>query len=258
MLKAFVESLDGVDAKYHDLYEKVDGGFALKVDEKGYKAKLSEFRERNVELNKTTDELRQQAERFKGIDPDKYAEAVKALDILDKSEEGKLLKDGKYEDVFKKRTESLRNGYEQRLTDMQKTIKQLQDQSKGYFDKLASLTVETRITNAVTELGVPRKGALTDIIGRAKSDWSVDENGELKLATGKVDKDGNPLDVNGWAKTLLSDAPYLFESQQGGGATGGRRSEPSNGRRSIPASELSKNLEAVASGKLSVDVPAGE
>ena len=66
------KSLKEIPAEDVRLYVERDGAWHLDVDSKEEKAKLAEFREHNIELEKQVRELNA---RFEGIDP----EAVRKL-----------------------------------------------------------------------------------------------------------------------------------------------------------------------------------
>ena len=62
-IKAFVKTLDGLDDKFHHLYEKTEDGYILQVEDTDYKSKLEEFKkleERAATAEKATEKYKSQ------------------------------------------------------------------------------------------------------------------------------------------------------------------------------------------------------
>jgi hypothetical protein len=253
MLKAFVKTLEEVAEKYRDLYVETDGGFVLKVEDKDYKAKLDEFRQNNIDLKKKRDELEGTMKRFEGIDPDKWEEAKKALDTITNLEEKDLLKGGKLDEVIQRRLATAQAAFEKKENDYKKRVQALETETGDYKGKYSGLLVETKVGGVISNVGVPRKGALGDIMNRARSTWKVNDKGELE-APGQYNASGKPVTLEEWAQQLLADAPYLFESQQGGSASGGsqKAKQDTGSKVQVDGNDpeaFGRNLEAIAKGQ---------
>jgi len=259
MLKRLVKSLEEVDEKYHDLYEADgDNGFILKTDDKDYKAQLDEFRNNNRVLFNDKAAMEENLAKFKDMDPAKYEEAIKALDVLNQYEEKQLLKDGKLEDVLSIRTKAMQADYDTQITALQSAVKDAIGQKEKYQGQLGSLRVEAIATKALSTVGRLRAAATTDALSRANATWKLGDDGRI---TAHVDGkaayglDGEALTPDEWAKNLLKSAPHLFEKGTGGGSEGS--SNNSNNHSQDPKvinrndiKTFGLNLEDIASGKV--------
>lgn len=264
-LKPRVKSLDDIDEKYHDLYVKKGDEFVLDVEEK-QDDRLSEFRQNNIELKKANDELKKQladlqkiVEPFKDMKPDEIQKAKDALAEQAKNRDKKLIEEGKVDEVVAARTATMKEDYDRRLTQAQKTIETLTAANTNHSAKLKKLTIRSTVMNAIDAVGAIRQGAADDVLSRAEAVWDLDEHGNLK---GKdlYNSSGKDMTMEEWAKDLLQKAPHLFESSQGGGAGGsGKPKDKEPNVKSVDGSDplaVGKNLEGIAKGTTRVNMPA--
>jgi len=258
MLKRLVKTLEEVDEKYRDLYE-ADGedGFILKTDDKDFKEKLDEFRTNNRALFKDKEGLEKMLAKFKDVDPDKYREAMKALDVLNQYEESQLIKDGKLEEVLSRRTTAMQSEFMTQIEALKAANADALNQKQTYQQQLGSLRVEALANKALGKVGRVRNSAITDALNRANNVWKLDDAGNISAhINGKqaYGKDGEPLTVDEWARNLLKDAPHLFEKGGGGGGEGSSQSsDSSNDPKIVDRSDpkaFGANLEAIAAGKV--------
>lgn len=262
-LKAMIASLDEVEENLRPLYTKVnDNEFVLDVDDGDYKSKLSEFRDTNVALATKMRELEAVAEKYKGVDLDKYSQALEALDELQNVKDKQMIDEGKIEELLATRTERLRADYEGKIEALSKDL----DKNKGLAEKYSGLystqAIDGTVIKTLSELKAEiNPGAMQDILARARNVWSVDEEGELqprRNGNTLYGKDPNvPLTMDEWATELVHDAPWLFRGSQGGGA-GGSGQAAGNGAVLAPGDQdaINSNIENIAAGK--VVVTAGE
>lgn len=206
-LKAAVDNLDAVDKAHHSLYEKgQDNRFYLSVEGMVPSERLVEFRNNNVELKKSL-------EKFEGVDVEKYK-------LLSKREkeimEGKLIEQGKVEEVVAERVKGLKTEYDAKLTDAGKTITTM-------TSKLSSVLIDSAVKSAAVSLGV-LPSAVDDVVLRAKTVFQV-RNGEVVAVNDRGDvmygtDPTKPLTIDEWAKQLKTKAGHLFEGMKGSGAPG--------------------------------------
>ncbi|MCK5603025.1 hypothetical protein KAR91_14170, partial [Candidatus Pacearchaeota archaeon] len=114
---------------------------------------------------------------------------------------------------------------------------------------------------AIGDVAVPLKGASSDIMGRARSVWKVNEQGELEAlnadGTAVYETDGTTaLQMSTFAQDMIKSAPFLFEKSSGGGGGGGHK-RPNGGDdvKTLASSDqkaIGKNLEKIASGEIEV------
>ena len=208
MLKFIVDTLEGVDQTVASLYEKQeDGKFRLNVEGAVPREKLDEFRNTNIELLKKVD-------AFKGIDAKKYGELV----ALEKRVTDKELVDaGKVDEVVQGRISQMKTEHEGVVT-------QLNEQLGVANRQLESLLIDSAVRVKALESGV-LPTAVDDVMLRAKTAFKIVDGRAVPHSDGKVvyGKDGvNPMSVEEWIGSLAKNAPHLFGSTQGGGASGSR------------------------------------
>lgn len=210
-LKFQVDSLEGIAEGQQSLYAKndEDGKFYLQVEGAVSKKKLDEFRNNNIQL-------RQEAEKYKDIDLDKYNELLAQASAADKK---KMVPMAKIDEMVTEKTKTMQQEHA-------KVIKQLETEKSQLSGNLNTLLIDTDVRkNAVGDAYKVADTAMDDVVMRAKTVFKV-ENGKAVPydANNNViyGKDGtNPMSVNEWIAGLHKTAPHLFEKSSGSGATGG-------------------------------------
>ncbi len=257
-LKALVAKIEDVDEKHRDLYTKTDAGYVLDVDDGDYKTKIGEFRGNNIELKQQLEKLQGDVDKFKGIDPKKYKDALAELTSF---KEKNLIEAGKIDEVVHQRTEQMRSDLNGQITALTARAEKAEGLTKQFKGQLDSSLIETQITSAISGVGAVRKGAIADVIGRARALWVVNEQGQLVAMKGSeavYGKSGDkPLTPTEWAQSLMQEAPFLFEPAQGGGAGGSKREGGSGDTKTIAAGDkkaFGDNLAAIAAGTVKVDM----
>lgn len=246
------ESLEAVPEDYRRLYAEaedegegkvyrlVPGARVLLDQIKQLKSKVDEFRGTNRSL---AAQMKDMEKRMAGIDPEAYKKGMEALDKLREIDEQGLIKEGKVDEVIEKRVaarvEAMRRDAESQVRAKDEVIAQHKQEVQSLRSRLGALLIDTQVQTAVNEVGKPRPGAMTDIVARARSTFHITDTGEVQPRDQQGElrygKDGQPLTFKEWAAELLTSAPHLFESPQGGGAGGGQKGNTANGRvRVIP------------------------
>lgn len=261
-LKALIAQLEDVSEELREHYvpaEGEGGGFVLDSDESEYKKKLDEFRNNNRKLHREQDRLRKEAEKTKGIDPERYQEAVDALEKLESMEDSELLKEGNIDAVVAKRTEAMKKENDKQMNARQKLLDVAMKERDKMKSRLGSLLIDSEVTRAISKIGKPRQGALDDILGRAHKTWQIDEEGDVvpQSEGGETvyGTDGEPLTMEGWSADLLTNASHLFEGGGGGGGTGSKKPAKPGSKKTVQASDamaFGKALEGVADGSVEV------
>lgn len=264
-LKLLIKNLDEVPEAIRGEYTKQeDGTYLLGVEEKDYKEKLDEFRTNNRELFKQREQLTKDIKKFEGIDPEKYRLATEALGKLDEQEDANLLKAGKVEEVFNKRTGAMKTDYENKLTAKEEALVKSTKEAGTYRDLYRDLKLNQEVAQTIEGVGNVRKGALPDVMARAKQIFQLDDQGQLVAKNDKGEavygKQGEPLTLQEWSSNLLQSAAHLFEQAAGGGAKGGRQNDGVGtiikGQLVNPTpQQFGRNLKDIASGKVEVVRP---
>ena len=221
------------------------------------KLKTNEFRDNNLALTKEKETLTTNLGKFSGIDTKKYQELLqKETDLADK----KLIEAGKIPELVEAKTQervaAMKGEYTGQIETLTSNLEASTSQAALYKNALDSNTIEVAISKAVLEVGNLKKGALIDVISRAKSTWRVDKDGNPvamngdTIVYGKEGKD--PITVGEWAQNLAQEAGYLFEGNTGGGAQGSG-SFGAGGKTQITTAEW-----RAAKGKYSKDIASGK
>lgn len=189
------------------------------------KAELESLKSSIVKLESKRDELinenksfKEQMKAWEGLDPDSVRGM---LQNLENDEEKKLIAEGKFDDVIKKRTEKISAEFGGKISTLEKERDQFRAQAEQYQSIISNMAIDTNIVeNFVREKGL--ESAIEDVKYRAKATWRY-EDGEL------IPRDKNGEIIQGengvltpaeWVKNLKKTAPHLFPESVSGGASG--------------------------------------
>ena len=210
-LKFKFKSKEEIPAEHASLYAERDGEWMLDVEGVVDKSKHDEFRTANVALRK---ELEDQKKRFEGIDPD---EVRKLAEEKQKLEETQQLKLGEVEKVLENRLKTAKSEWDKQLA-------AVSSERDALNVRLTAIQIDQGVITVATKKGL-RPTAIPDITARARTVFRL-ANGlptafETDGKTVRFGKDGmTPMTLEEWVDAQVSEAPHLFESNAGGGATG--------------------------------------
>lgn len=216
MLKYKVNDLNEVAEEHRGLYEEKEVGgkkvFILKVEGAVDRDRLNEFRDNNITLRKRIEELE---ESYEGIDlsPEEIKELIAKADQIRSS---KAKGNEEVEAEVNARTERLKKEYEAKLN---KANEQIGSLTQGLTD----LTINQSAVAAATKRGL-RASAIPDLTNRARVIFKLVDGKPVAVEsdgkTVRYGKDATPLTIDEWVEQLTADAPHLFESNSGSGASG--------------------------------------
>ncbi|MFT0140777.1 hypothetical protein ACEK07_46130 [Alcanivoracaceae bacterium MT1] len=188
------------------------------------------LKEKRDELLKAQRALKDQLKQYDGIDPER---ARKLEAQLAENEEAQLIADGKLDEVLNKRTERMREEYDRKLAEAQKTA----EGSKAFAQKFRGRVMSDEIRAAAGKAGLV-DSAVEDAIYRAGALFEVNDEGEVvpKEEAG-LDADGKPLTPLAWLKSMQEKAPHWFPVPQGGGAPGNNGGKATGKKRSEMSAE---------------------
>jgi hypothetical protein len=187
---------------------KQDGAvFRLDVSGVVPASRLDEFRANNIRLQ-------QEMEKFKGVDPAKYAELQEQAQKL---AEGELIKKGDVDGLVNLRVGEMKKTYETQIGDMTGKLSQAEQ-------NLSRLLIDNVVKNEGLKAGV-LPVAIDDLALRAGATFQL-QNGVpvMKDSSGNVvyGRDGTtPKSIGEWVTDLRKAAPHLFQGFSGSGAGGG-------------------------------------
>lgn len=180
-----------VPAEHSSHYVEKGGAFVLDVDGAVERERLDEFRQSNVELLKRLKD-------YEGIDPGKAKDLMARQAELDSEN---LLKSGDVAKMVEAKVAPVLQQLEAERSNAAKLRQQLEEQ-----------TLLDAVAKAGARRGVRAK-ALPDLQARARGLWKVVGGVVLPAAEGET------VSLDAWVEGLTADAPHLFESNAGGGAS---------------------------------------
>lgn len=233
-LKRILKSLDGVAEAVAALYTKqADDTYLLEVegveDTTGLKATVKQLRTEN-------DEFKKAMAKWEGFDP----EQIKSLMVNSKdTEEQKLIKEGKFEEVVKRRTEALVADYEKKLKGAGDAL--TGEKSKG--QKMHTKVLDAALSTAAAAVGV-HKSALKDIMLQGRTVFSLNDDSDVvavKDGSVVLGKDGkSPLQPSEWLESQREESSHWFPA--GGGGSGSQsnsnRSSGGDGKKEMKRADF--------------------
>lgn len=208
MLKAVVDSLDGVPEALHEFYAESDGNYVLAVQGMVPKSKVDEFRNNNVDLTRQMEELKNTVD---SIDLDKYNEMMQKIQD---DEAASLIKAGKIDELVEMKSKAQTDHFNAELA---KTAKE----RDALIREMEGIKIDTAVKDAALKSGVT-KTAIDDVLLRARNTFKLQEGkvtpldgeGNVIYSAGTTD----PLSISGWMDSLSESAPHLFAPSSGGGS----------------------------------------
>lgn len=259
-LKATLASLDGLDDATKAMYKQADGKWVLDV-EGGVvgKEKLEEFRSTNTQLLKKVETLETAMKGFEGIDPLKYKEF---MDKLQSSDEQKLIKDGKLEEVIKLRITKMEEAHTQQLQALTKkweAEKVAREESQKDRD---TYIIDNELRKATDNPDLGFQPGVADILQARVRGEFVYKDGKVI----RVKKDGSvvfgadgitPATINEYLAEVAKSSPYLVKASQGGGANnnggGGGGNQKQIKRAAFNALDATSQSKSMKDGVIVVD-----
>lgn len=219
VLKVVVDSLDGVDAKHHDLYVKSDDGkFRLDAeieDVSGLKGALEKERKAARDAEAKRKELE---DRIKGIDPDEYEALKKAKE---EAEEARMKAEGRADELAQRKAEKAIAEANKKLADAE--AKAAAERQRA--DRFSQRVLDDQIRAAAAKAGL-HPHAIDDALFRGRSLFQLDENGRA-VQLGEdgqpvPGKDGStPFNPAEWLDSMKESAPHWFPAGSSGSGSGG-------------------------------------
>lgn len=264
-LKRFVTTLDEVDEAFRSHYQQDEarGGYALQLDGPDESAeRLKEFRQSNIDLSKKLKAAEERAERFKGVDPEKYEVALAAYEKLQADEEGRLIAEGKTDEVVKRRVASMREDFEHQTKALTSARDNLQSKLDAATRELSVYKIDHAALAAVEGIARINPGAKEDILNRARNLFRMNSDGKAEInpdAGGAAyAKDGSLHTMDSWAKSLVEGGNSHLIMPPESGETRGHRGggDGSRGGRGVLSNPdmdtIGRNIDKIASGETRV------
>ena len=205
-MKHKVEKIEDVAEPLRPFYEKgqgTDTAFYLQVEGMVPKTQLDDFRNNNIALMQERDQLK---EKFKDVDPVKYAELIASAAKTPEAIEA----------AVQARVKQMRDEHNA-------TLKERDTQIGTLSQQLNTVLVDGSLKSEAAKSGV-LPTALDDVVLRGRMVFSTKDGKMIaKNERGEAlyDTDGtSPLSIGTWLKDLKKAAPHLFQGMQGSGGQG--------------------------------------
>lgn len=246
MLKAILDTLDGLPEAQQGLYKLENGKYVLdaEIEEHpkvhGLKNALTNVREEH--------RLAKEAlAPYKGVDLTKYKQMEEHERQI---AEGKLIAEGKVEELVALRTSALKEA-------LTAEIEKWKTEAGTTRSQLDTLVIDNAVHTAAAKHGV-KKTAMDDVMLRARAVFRTHE-GKAVAFQGEnpmYGKDGTSfLGIDEWMQNLPAIAGHLFEDSKGSGAPGGGAPKGVPGPGTVARGDQDgflKNIEKIAAGQVKV------
>lgn len=210
---------DWLQAQVQNAIAKATGG-------KGLDGLVNNNKELLAEKKRLQEEYSGLQEKLKPLgDLDQAAELLRKFSD---DEELKLFKDGKLDDLVKRKTDAMVKRHQQDIANWQKQVGEKEAREKHLMGMLSEATVDRALAEAAAKAGV-LKSAIPDVLARGRGVFRLEEDANGFRVLPK-DGDGQlifaadgktPLTPEAWLETLKESASHFFPGSGGGGATGG-------------------------------------
>jgi DNA-directed RNA polymerase subunit F len=235
----FIED-EEVRAKAIEAHKASMDQVMISIDEKIEEA-TSGLKQKNDELLNEKKQIQKTLKNFENIDPEKAREA---LNFLDNNDDAQMIKDGKIGELIDKRTSQMRSDHEAAILELSNNFEESKSTASQYKGLYESKMIDDAIREAAIGAKV-RPEAITDILLRGRSVFSLNEKGDVESRTkdGHLRKtiDDKILTTVNWIEGLKKDAPHYWPGSDGVGANGGHLGDMSDIDRAINQASASGN-----------------
>lgn len=192
-------------------------------------SKLSEFRDKNIQLSKDNEDLiaeRTMLRSVVGEDVEGFKTDIDDMRAIRQRVKDGELKEGRHvEEAIAKRTEEMRKGYTDQLSAeaREKNAWKARAEQENQRYKEQVVVSAVRAACSSPDLGV-LPNAVDDIVERAKKVFRVSDDGRLSAYNGDAmiyGADGtSSVSPGEWVGKLRETQNYFFKGSHGGGAGG--------------------------------------
>lgn len=259
-MKFVINSLEDVAESLRGEYEAHSGKFRLKVEGDipallEANAKIVEFRNNNIELNKEVTRLKPIAEKFEGIDADEARTAIEKVKALGK----KGVNDPQDFDT------KLSSAVDAALKPLREQLTTMTSEVQSERQRANDFLLRSQVADAFTKVG-GKANASDFVVNLAKDIFEVKDN-SVVAKTGKFStaKPGDPISIDEWLESVQQNHDYVFAPSSGGGAprdkkganggSGGPQPKLKEGQtllKNPTPQELGEHSAAIAAGKVKI------
>jgi len=276
MLKAMLDSLEGLDESMKEHYKEKDGKFYLDVEKigglalenvDGLKSTVEKLRtsEKTLQqsLKSVQDSLNEHSKKYEGIDPEVARSALSKIDEI-KNWDGET----KVKKAVEVAEQKLQSKMEELVKQHSTKVEELEDEIANSQSQLQDAIVTSRIIEAISKEGgnvdllIPHVRKNVNMIKDNNGRWKpevINDEGNPRIG----DSQGNPMTITQFVQEMKSKdifaAAFSGVSSTGSGKTGSTEgsTQKKTDVKVVKAGDkqgLSQNLEQIATGKVQVDM----
>jgi len=232
------DAFDNLPEGIKEHYAQDGDNYVLQTDSND---KIDEFRNNNRTLYRENEELKKRQAEFEK----QLAESQKEVQQRTEKE---LLSEGKIDELLDKRTEAMRQSYEEK-------INQLAQQYQSAEQTLDIHIVENQIRDAAIKAHARNDRAVDHIIRAIKPQLKREGTSAVRVdgqGNAVMGSDGKtPQGIPDLVEELRASDSFLFAESTGSGANGGQNATQ-NGKKRIRRSEIGKYITEVAKGEVEI------
>lgn len=198
---------------------------AIEKETAGLKAKNAELLGKLKEIQGSYSQVTETLKQWDGLDPEQVKDTMKRLQM---SEEARLIADGKFEEVLKRKTDIVAAEWNSKYKAKEQTEAELRANLESIQSKYASLRIDESVRAELAKLGA-LPAAIEDAVLRARMTFKLEGDDVLArdrdgaLLTGKQ----GALSIAEWSENMREHAPHWFGKPTGGGDR--KQSTPNSG-----------------------------
>lgn len=251
-LKATLATLDGLSNDVKALYKSSgDGKFVLDIEGMVPKEKLDEFRNTNNQLLEDVKGLKTTVEKFAGVDPTKYKELI---DKLQSTEEQKLIKEGKLDDVVNMRVMRMKEEHATQVQQLTKALEAAKTNETKAFGERDTYIIDNELRKTASNPDLGFQDGVADVLQYQVRQNFAYKDGQVV----RVKPDGSivfgtegtkPATITEYLQEVAKTSTWLLKESKGGGAHNDKTNGTTNGGKKMKRSEWDAT-NPVAQGKL--------
>lgn len=247
MLQSVIESQEAIPEGMSEHYEEQDGRFVLKVDGHVPKSRVDEFRNNNIKLMKEKEAIQARLAELDDLDIEQAREAMK---FKEEMENQKLMDKGQFDELMKKQTDQMTKQHEKQIKQLQENIEVAQRELEAKQRLLNQSVIDRNVQDALDQKPMLTTAARMLLMDRAKSTFSVDDDGKVvtKDGEGNIRFSKNGVDIYGindyiddYIMDYQNDSSFVKPSTGGGSRSADEFSSGAGGAIRISEAEA-KNL----------------
>ena len=232
------DAFDNLPEGIKEHYAQDGDNYVLQTDSND---KIDEFRNNNRTLYRENEELKKRQAEFEK----QLAESQKEVQQRTEKE---LLNEGRIDELLDKRTEAMRQSYEEK-------INQLAQQYQSAEQTLDIHIIENQIRDAAIKAHARNDRAVDHIIRAIKPQLKREGTSAVRVdgqGNAVMGSDGKtPQGIPDLVEELRASDSFLFAESTGSGANGGQNATQ-NGKKRIRRSEIGKYITEVAKGEVEI------